>query len=133
MSVVKTLEISTVKRAQLIDITPMVADMVAESGIREGLAHIFVPHTTAAVTINEGADPAVAQDLLAALAGLAPDKGDYSHLEGNSDAHIKASLLGSSQSVPVSGGKLLLGTWQSVFFCEFDGPRRRKALIKLLG
>jgi secondary thiamine-phosphate synthase enzyme len=100
-----------------------------KSGIREGLCLLFVPHTTAAITINENADPDVVRDLLVTLERLVPRHGDYRHGEGNSDAHLKASLMGFSCQIPVSGGRLALGTWQGIYFCEFDGPRRRQLCI----
>ncbi len=128
---VKTLEVETSGRVQLVDITDRVRVLAAGSGIKEGVAHIFVPHTTAAITINENADPTVAGDMTTALERLVPRGGDYQHAEGNSDAHIKASLLGSSATVLISQGKLLLGTWQGIFFCEFDGPRRRKVWVSI--
>jgi secondary thiamine-phosphate synthase enzyme len=115
----------------MIDITDRVAEMVTESGLREGSCHVFVPHTTAAVTINENADPDVPHDMLAALERLIPFSDGYRHSEGNSAAHIKASLFGPSQTVFIEEGRLLPGTWQSLFFCEFDGPRTRKVLVKL--
>jgi secondary thiamine-phosphate synthase enzyme len=106
--------------------------LVRESGIKQGVCHAFVPHTTAAVTINENADPDVPRDILAALDRIVPLAGNYRHAEGNSAAHVKASLFGSSQTVLIEDGSLILGTWQSIFFCEFDGPRTRKVLVKLI-
>jgi secondary thiamine-phosphate synthase enzyme len=121
----------TKAREELIDITRTVEEYVRSSGIKEGLCVVYVPHTTAAVTINEDADPSVREDILRQLKNLAPRKGEYSHLEGNSDAHIKSSLLGASQTIPVHEGRLVLGTWQGVFFCEFDGPRDRRFYVLL--
>ncbi len=121
----------TKAREELIDITRTVEEDVRSSGIKEGLCVVYVPHTTAAVTINEDADPSVREDILRQLKNLAPRKGEYSHLEGNSDAHIKSSLLGASQTIPVHEGRLVLGTWQGVFFCEFDGPRDRRFYVLL--
>ncbi|MFW6181407.1 MAG: secondary thiamine-phosphate synthase enzyme YjbQ [Spirochaetota bacterium] len=118
-------------REQLINVDGVLRDFVSRSGVQEGVLTVFVPHTTAGVTINENADPTVVQDLLAKARELVPHKGGYRHAEGNSDAHIKASLFGSYQSVIVSGGKPLLGTWQSVFFCEFDGPRSRRMILRI--
>jgi len=118
-------------REEFIDITRTVEEDVRSSGIREGLCVVYVPHTTAAVTINENADPSVREDILRQLKNLVPCNGEYSHLEGNSDAHIKSSLLGASQTVPVNEGRLVLGTWQGVFFCEFDGPRSRQFYVLL--
>ena len=121
----------TKAREELIDITRTVEEDVRSSGIKEGLCVVYVPHTTAAVTINEDADPSVREDILRQLKNLAPRKGEYSHLEGNSDAHIKSSLLGASQTIPVHEGCLVLGTWQGIFFCEFDGPRDRRFYVTL--
>ena len=126
-----TLTIRTQSRCEMIDITERIAEKVRESGIREGLCRVFIPHTTAAVTINENADPDVPLDILAALDGIVPLSGHYRHTEGNSAAHIKASLFGASQTVFIEDGRLVLGTWQSLFFCEFDGPRTRKVLVGL--
>ncbi|HUU92427.1 MAG TPA: secondary thiamine-phosphate synthase enzyme YjbQ, partial [Phycisphaerae bacterium] len=109
----------------MVDITSEVADAIRAEGIDDGLAVVFVPHTTAGVTINENADPDVTRDMVAALNGLIPRSGDYAHAEGNSDAHIKSSLFGPSLVLIVSGGRPVLGTWQAVYFCEGDGPRHR--------
>jgi secondary thiamine-phosphate synthase enzyme len=100
--------------------------------VQEGLCCIYVPHTTAGVTINEGADPTVVEDLLARLQHLVPRDGSYGHAEGNADSHIKASIVGATAVVPVAGGKPIIGTWQSIFFCEFDGPRARRVLVKVV-
>ena len=126
-----TLTIRTQTRCEMIDITERVAERVRESGIREGLCRVFIPHTTAAVTINENADPDVPQDILAALDRIVPLSNHYRHTEGNAAAHIKASLFGVLQTVFIEEGSLVLGTWQSLFFCEFDGPRTRKVLVRL--
>lgn len=126
-----TLTIRTQGRCEMIDITERIAEKVRESGIREGLCRVFIPHTTAAVTINENADPDVPLDILAALDRMVPLSGHYRHTEGNSAAHIKAALFGASQTVFIEDGRLVLGTWQSLFFCEFDGPRTRKVLVGL--
>jgi secondary thiamine-phosphate synthase enzyme len=115
----------------MVDITSLVQKEVSRSGIGEGLCTVYVPHTTAGITINEGADPAVCQDILAKLNEWVPPNAGYRHMEGNADSHIKASLMGSSISIIVEGGRLLLGTWQKVFFCEFDGPRSRKVYVML--
>jgi secondary thiamine-phosphate synthase enzyme len=123
--------IKTSARFEMIDITGRVAALVRESGIKQGICHTFVPHTTAAVTINENADPDVPRDILTALDHIVPLSKSYRHAEGNSAAHIKASLFGASQTLLIDDGTLVLGTWQSLFFCEFDGPRTRKVLIKL--
>jgi len=128
----KTLTVKTTARVQMIDITDPLQAFVREQGVQDGLCFVFVPHTTAAVTINENADPDVVRDIVAATGRLVPADGSYRHREGNADAHVKASLFGASETVIVEGGRLVLGTWQSVFFCEFDGPRTRKVLVKLL-
>jgi len=127
------LSITTKSTTEFIDITKQVADAVRSTGISQGLCCIYIPHTTAGVTINEGADPAVKRDILAALNKLVPFEGDYQHSEGNSAAHIKTTMVGTSASCPVENGKLILGTWQSIFFCEFDGPRTRRAAVKVVG
>ncbi len=126
---VKQLTIKTSKRNEFIDITSQVQDLVGE--IPEGVVTVFVPHTTTGITINENADPDVPRDILKKLEKLIPQQDNYSHMEGNSDAHIKASLFGSSVRVIVKDGQLLLGTWQSIFFCEFDGPRTRTFYIHI--
>ncbi|HPD61632.1 MAG TPA: secondary thiamine-phosphate synthase enzyme YjbQ [Thermodesulfobacteriota bacterium] len=119
------------KGVELIDITSQVRNIVKRSGVKEGVCYVYVPHTTAAVTINENADPSVINDIQSYLNKLVPFEGPYSHAEGNSDAHIKTSLVGCSQAIVVTSGNLLLGTWQGIFFCEFDGPRNRKVHIKV--
>ena len=127
------IDVPTGSRSQLVEITGAVADAVGKSGVQSGTCHVYVPHTTAGVTINENADPDVARDILAGLARLIPAEGDYQHAEGNSDAHIKAALVGSSIAVPVVDGRLALGTWQGIYLCEFDGPRRRRVLVGVAG
>ena len=122
-------EVPTGSRTQLLDITGIVADELAKTGIQNGTCQVYMPHTTAGLTINENADPDVARDILSWLARLVPVTGDFRHAEGNSDAHIKASLVGFSVTVPVIDGRLALGTWQGVYFCEFDGPRHRHVLV----
>lgn len=126
------IKISSRSRSELIDISGKVQEAVEKSGVIHGVCLVFVPHTTAAVTINEGADPAVRRDIEAELDKVIPWNDGYAHGEGNSAAHIKTSLFGSSETILVSGGRLVLGTWQSVYFCEFDGPRNRKAYIKIV-
>lgn len=126
------LNIRTSRREELVDVTAMLREAVARNGWRDGLLYVFCPHTTGAVTINEGADPDVARDIAVNMARLVPERGDYRHAEGNSDAHIKSSLFGCGQMVIVEGGQLRLGTWQKVFFCEFDGPRSRQVWLKWL-
>jgi len=126
----KTIDVRTGARDEMIDITDRVAEAVTESGVSDGLATVFVPHTTAGVTINENADPDVVHDMLAALDRAVPWRQDfYRHGEGNSAAHVKSSTVGCYQQVLVASGRLVLGTWQGIYFCEFDGPRSRKAHI----
>jgi len=125
-----TLSVTTRNRSEMIDITSKVEEELNRSGLKNGVCFLFVPHTTAGITINESADPGVATDIQAMLNGLIPWEGSYRHLEGNSAAHIKSSLIGSSVMVFVESGHLKLGTWQGIFFCEFDGPRSRKLHIK---
>ncbi len=127
----KALSVKSTARIQMIDITDSIQSLVREQGVRQGICIVFVPHTTAAVTINENADPDVVRDITAAMERTVPADGHYRHREGNSDAHIKTSLFGASETVIIEGGQLVLGTWQSVFFCEFDGPRTRKVFVKL--
>ncbi len=126
-----TLEVRSHSKCEFLDITSRVQEVLRESGVDDGLCHIFVPHTTAAVTINESADPMVRADILMVLNKLISDQEDYRHLEGNSPAHIKASVIGPQLTLLVSGGRLLLGTWQGIFFCEFDGPRARRVHVKI--
>ncbi|OPL15396.1 MAG: hypothetical protein AVO39_08270 [delta proteobacterium MLS_D] len=123
------LSVQTNSPIEMIDITDRVGEIVASSGVEEGLCYIFVPHTTAAVTINENADPDVQADIIQGLESMVPPNAGYRHREGNADAHIKASLIGASQTVLVEEGRPLLGIWQSIFFCEFDGPRRRNVWV----
>ncbi|AKI97010.1 secondary thiamine-phosphate synthase enzyme YjbQ [Kosmotoga pacifica] len=125
-------QINTHSRVEFIDITPQLENAVRESKIKDGLVFVYIPHTTAAVTINEHADPSVVSDIIKHLKNLVPENAEYSHFEGNSDAHIKASLIGTSVQVPLQGGRLMLGTWQGVFFCEFDGPRRRRFSVTII-
>jgi len=124
--------VNTNKKTQFVDITEKIGKIVKESGIKEGLCLIYVPHTTAGVTINENADPSVQEDILSILNQVVPWTANYKHFEGNSPAHIKASIIGSSVTVMVEKGNLILGTWQGIFFCEFDGPRHRKVFVKCL-
>ncbi len=127
---IETTSINTYSSEEFINITNLVADMVSSAGVSEGIVTVFVPHTTAAVTINENADPSVVKDIISALDNVIPAAGSYSHLEGNSHAHIKSSIIGSSRQIIVESGKLKLGTWQGIFFCEFDGPRKREIWLK---
>jgi secondary thiamine-phosphate synthase enzyme len=126
------LSIKTHSNFEMIDITGEVRSVIRKKGIRSGLCYVFALHTTAAVTINENADPDVPRDILTGLDRMVPLHGDYRHMEGNSAAHIKSSLVGSSETVFIENGDLVLGTWQSIFFCEFDGPRTRRVVVKLL-
>jgi secondary thiamine-phosphate synthase enzyme len=126
------LQVSTSKKMEFVDITSEVEGVVRESGVQNGLCHIFVPHTTAGVTINENWDPSVRTDILGVLDHLVPASGSYRHAEGNAPAHVKASLMGSSQTVLVEGGRLVFGSWQGIFLAEFDGPRRRRVLVKVV-
>ena len=125
-----TINVKTKSRIDMVDITSLVQKEVSKSGTTEGICTVYVPHTTAGITINEGADPAVCQDIMTKLNELAPPNATYRHMEGNADSHIKASLMGSSVSVIVEDGHLVLGTWQKIFFCEFDGPRSRRVYVK---
>ena len=125
-------EVRTEHREVLVDITAQVQTAVAESDVQDGAVLVYVPHTTAGVTINEAADPSVGADIAMAMERLVPADLPFRHLEGNSDAHVKASLMGSSVTVPLAGGRLQLGTWQGVYFAEFDGPRRRRVAVSVL-
>ena len=127
-----TFQVTSRRRAELVDITERVAQAVETSGVAEGLCHVFVPHTTAGVTINEGADPDVAADIVSHLTELVPKEAAFEHAEGNSDSHIKTVLVGPSCTAPVRGGKLGLGTWQAIFLCEFDGPKARSVYVAVL-
>ena len=126
------LSVKTRKRTELVDITSNINRLVQESGVDQGLCMLYVPHTTAAVTINESADPSVKTDMLMVLNQMVPWEANYRHLEGNSPAHVKATIVGPSELISIENDRLTLGTWQGIFFCEFDGPRTRKINIKLL-
>lgn len=128
----KTLNIKSKSKVEFIDITEEVNKIIKESNIKSGLCYLYVPHTTAGITVNEGADPSVKRDIIITLNRIIPFEGDYQHMEGNSAAHIKSTIVGVSLNLIVEDGKLFLGTWQSVYFCEFDGPRHRRVLIKLV-
>ena len=128
----KTLNVKSKSKTEFIDITEDVRALIKESAVQQGVCYIYVPHTTAGVAINEGADSSVKRDIISALNRLVPFEGDYHHMEGNSAAHIKATLVGAAQIVLIEEGKLLLGTWQSIYFCEFDGPRHRRVLVKIV-
>lgn len=123
-------EISTRVKEEFIDLTSKVRKIIEDSEIRTGICTVFVPHTTAGVTINENADPSVQSDILKTLKTMVPDTLPYTHMEGNSPAHVKASLMGSSVQIMINNGRLVLGTWQGIYFCEFDGPRHRKVYIR---
>lgn len=128
----KNINIKTRTRTEFVDITSEIQQVIDEAGITDGICCMYVPHTTAGITINEGADPSVVSDIQRTLSKLIPNNLNYSHMEGNSDAHIKSTVVGASKTVIIDDGKLLLGTWQSIFFCEFDGPRHRRVLVKLI-
>ena len=125
--------VSTGRRCAFIDITGKVAEIVSGCGVSDGLAVVFVPHTTAGVTINENADPSVQSDILNHLDKAVPQSAHYTHAEGNSPAHVKASMMGSSVTVIIQGGRLVLGTWQGIYLCEFDGPRTRQVFVEVKG
>ena len=125
------LSVKTGSRTELKDITSAVQEEVSRAGVQDGICVVYVPHTTAGITINEGADPAVCHDIIEKLDQIVPRNAGYRHMEGNSDSHIKASMMGSSVSVLVESGRLVLGTWQKIFFCEFDGPRSRRVYVKI--
>ena len=128
-----TIELTTRSREEWVDITRQVQAAVERARIQQGVAVVFSLHTTAGVTVNENADPDVMSDVFSTLERLVPRRGAYAHSEGNSDSHVKASLMGNSVVLPVEGGRLVLGTWQGVYFCEFDGPRHRRAGVQCLG
>lgn len=128
----KTISLETRSRFEMLDITAAVQGAIREEGVTSGLCLVYTPHTTAAITINENADPDVPRDILAALDKAAPLSAHYRHAEGNSAAHVKSSLVGASELVIIENGRLVLGTWQSLFFCEFDGPRTRKFMVKVI-
>lgn len=127
---VREFSLST-SREDFVNITRQVAEAVRDSGVTDGVCTVFCPHTTAAITINENADPDVVRDLLFALAKTYPDRSEFRHAEGNSAAHLKSSTIGASEQIIVSGGRLLLGTWQGIYFCEFDGPRSRRFYVQV--
>jgi len=129
---VTRLSIRTQSRTEFIEITSQIQKVISESGIKNGICTVWIPHTTAAITVNENADPTVQQDILMELNKIIPFQNNYSHYEGNSAAHIKSSLVGCSHTLLIEEGRLLLGTWQGIFFCEFDGPRHRQIWIKIL-
>ncbi|MEE3362515.1 MAG: secondary thiamine-phosphate synthase enzyme YjbQ [Anaerovoracaceae bacterium] len=132
MSYIRELDLRTIKHSCMMDITAMVRECVRESGVSEGICVVFTEHTTAAVTINENADPDVRRDLDSELGKIVPWEDGYAHMEGNSAAHLKSSLVGASETVVISGGRLVLGTWQGLYFCEYDGPRSRRFIVKII-
>ena len=129
---VKQLRVKSSSRTEFVDITTGVQRLVAESGVRSGICYVYVPHTTSAITINENSDPNVGRDILKELNKVIPFDDQYGHSEGNSAAHIKSSLIGVSKAIMIEEGRLALGTWQAVFFCEFDGPRDRRVQVKVM-
>ncbi len=130
---IHTLSIKTKRRSEFVDITAQVRSIVNKSNVSHGICWLYIPHTTAGITINEHADPSVVSDIQGQLSKLIPPEAGYGHMEGNADAHIKATLTGTSASCFIEQDKLVLGTWQGIFFCEYDGPRTRKILIKVTG
>lgn len=129
----ETLQVQTHSREEMVDVTRAIRHLISENGWSDGALLLYCPHTTGAITVNEGADPDVVRDITVNMNKLVPYRGDYRHAEGNSDAHIKSSMFGCDQMVIVEGGNLQLGTWQKIYFCEFDGPRTRKLWVKWLG
>jgi secondary thiamine-phosphate synthase enzyme len=127
-----TFEVTTHSRTELVDVGSKISEIVKKSKIESGIAIIYIPHTTAAITINENYDLSVTNDIASVLNKLIPHDYNYSHVEGNADAHIKAAIIGSSRTVVFEKGEILFGTWQGIFFCEFDGPRKRKVIVKIL-
>ncbi len=129
---IRSINVKSRTRTEFIDITDKIQEIINEAGVKEGICYIYVPHTTAGITINEGADPSVQRDIISTINKLIPFEGDYSHREGNADAHIKSTLVGVSQIVLIDQGRLSLGTWQAIYFCEFDGPRHRRVHLKIV-
>jgi secondary thiamine-phosphate synthase enzyme len=127
------ISVKTSSHSQFIDITSKVSEVLQKTGIKDGMCTVFTPHTTAGITINENADPDVPRDIIKEMEKIVPLDAGYTHVEGNSAAHIKSSLFGCSETVIIKNGSLMLGTWQSVFFCEFDGPRNRKVWVEIIG
>lgn len=125
-------EVKTSKHTQMLDITDEIRRAISESGVKDGICTVFVPHTTAAVTINENADPDVTRDFMTEIGRIVPWEDGYHHMEGNSAAHLKSSMIGFSENVIIEDGRPVLGTWQGIYFCEYDGPRRRKVYVKIL-
>jgi secondary thiamine-phosphate synthase enzyme len=129
----KTFEVKSSKRMQSVDITSEIQKIISESGIKDGIITIFIPHTTCGVFINENWDPTVQEDIHSFLSRNIPQNGNYAHMEGNADAHIKTAIIGNSVSIPINDGKIPWGTWQGIFLAEFDGPRKRKVIVKIIG
>jgi len=127
------IDVRTTQHTQMLDITALVRKAVADSGVKDGICTVFIPHTTAAVTINENADPDVVRDFTMEINKIVPWEDGYYHMEGNSAAHLKASMIGFSEQIIVEDGRLVLGTWQGIYFCEYDGPRYRKVYVKVTG
>lgn len=127
------LNVNTSKHTQMLDITDKVQQAIDDSGVKDGICTVFIPHTTAAVTINENADPDVVRDFTMEINKIVPWEDGYYHMEGNSAAHLKSSMIGFSEQVIIDNGRLVLGTWQGIYFCEFDGPRNRKVYVKIMG
>lgn len=127
------LNVNTSKHTQMLDITDKVQQAIDDSGVKDGICTVFIPHTTAAVTINENADPDVVRDFIMEINKIVPWEDGYYHMEGNSAAHLKSSMIGFSEQVIIDNGRLVLGTWQGIYFCEFDGPRNRKVYVKIMG
>ena len=127
-----TISVQSQQTNEMIEVTDHVQQEIAASGVTDGIVHLFTPHTTAAITINENADPDVTHDILKILNRMVPLEGGYRHAEGNSAAHVKSSMFGCSETLPLENGQLVLGTWQGIYFCEFDGPRRRQLQIRIL-
>ena len=129
----KKFTLQTIQKDQFINITHQVNELISGQGIKEGMCLVYSPHTTAGITINEAADPDVVHDILKELKKIVPDRDNYRHMEGNSSAHIKTSMMGPGVYIPVHNGCLVLGTWQGIFFCEFDGPRNRTVIVQIIG
>ena len=127
------IEVVTRTRTEFVDVTSQIREFIGQSKVKEGICYLYAPHTTAAVTINESADRNVIKDIIFSFNKVIPFEDKYLHTEGNSAAHIKASIIGPSETIPIENGRLMLGTWQGIFFCEFDGPRRRRILVKIVG
>ena len=126
------IDVTTRTRTEFVDVTSQIQEIIKQNEVKEGICYLYVPHTTAAVTINESADRNVVEDIIFMLNKVIPFESKYLHTEGNSAAHIKASIVGPSETIPIENGRLMLGTWQGIFFCEFDGPRRRQMLVKVM-